>query len=105
MGLAVRQGAVMLRRRLRLAELDEGGPVDDVPVFPHSLGGWRDPRNTRRDLLNARGSGEFAWVTSHMFRKTCATILDDAGRSARAIADQLGHARPSMTQDVYLVAR
>ncbi len=36
------------------------------------------------------------------FRKTTATILDDAGLSARAVADQLGHSRPSMTQDVYL---
>jgi integrase len=36
------------------------------------------------------------------FRKTCATILDEAGLSARAVADQLGHAKPSMTQDVYL---
>ena len=30
------------------------------------------------------------------------TRLDDAGRSARAIADHLGHAKPSMTQDVYM---
>ena len=30
------------------------------------------------------------------------TILDEAALSARLIADQLGHARPSMTQDVYL---
>jgi integrase len=37
-----------------------------------------------------------------VFPKTCATILDEAGLSARAIADQLGHARPSMTQDVYM---
>jgi hypothetical protein len=28
--------------------------------------------------------------------------LDEAGMSARDIADQLGHARPSMTQDVYM---
>jgi integrase len=35
-------------------------------------------------------------------RKTCATILDEAGLSARAIADQLGHARPWMTQDVHM---
>jgi len=41
-------------------------------------------------------------VTSHDFRKTTATLLDDAGLSARLIADQLGHARPSMTQDVYM---
>ena len=43
-----------------------------------------------------------SWITSHNFRKTTATILDEAGQSARAIADQLGHARPSMTQDVYM---
>ena len=72
------------------------------PLFPDSVGGWRDPSNTRRDLRTARGTQGFAWVTSHVFRKTCATILDDAGRSARAIADQLGHSRPSITQDIYL---
>jgi integrase len=65
-------------------------------------GGWRDPSNTSRDLRTARGTASFAWVTSHVFRKTCATILDEAGLSPRAIADQLGHARPSMTQDVYV---
>jgi integrase len=31
--------------------------------------------------------------------------LDEAALSARLIADQLGHARPSMTQDVYLTRR
>lgn len=74
----------------------------DEPVFPDALGGLRDPSNTRRDLRNARGETEFAWVTSHVFRKTAATILDEAGLSARTVADQLGHARPSLTQDVYL---
>ena len=43
-----------------------------------------------------------AWITSHTFRKTNATILDDAGLSARQIADQLGNARPSLTMDVYM---
>jgi integrase len=42
-----------------------------------------------------------AWVTSHSFRKTTATILDEAGLSPRIAADQLGHSRISMTQDVY----
>jgi integrase len=46
-----------------------------------------------------------SWITSHNFRKTTATILDSAGQSARQIADQLGHARPSMTQDVYMGRR
>lgn len=44
----------------------------------------------------------FAWVKSHAFRKTAATVLDEAGLSALVIADQLGHARPSLTQDTYM---
>lgn len=45
------------------------------------------------------------WVTSHVFRKTAATVLDQAGLSARAIAGHIGHARPSITQDVYMDKR
>jgi integrase len=62
----------------------------------------RVQRLTSRDLREARDAAGFGWVTSHVFRKTCATILDEAGLSARDVADQLGHAMPSMTQDVYM---
>jgi integrase len=86
----------MLRRRF-----NTGGRMD-LPVFPDSLGGFRDPANVRRDIRDARGEDALAWVTSHNFRKTMATVLDDGDFSAREIADQLGHARPSMTQDVYM---
>lgn len=37
--------------------------------------------------------------------KTAATILDEAALSARLVADQLGHSRPSMTQDIYMGRR
>jgi len=74
----------------------------DEPVFANSLGGFRDPKNTRRDVRHALDRADFSWVTSHNFRKTTATLPDQAGLSARVIADQLGHARPSMTQDVYM---
>ena len=33
--------------------------------------------------------------------KTVATRLDEAGLTPRQVADQLGHANPSMTLDVY----
>jgi integrase len=88
----------MLRRR----KLAVGGRG---PLFPDSAGGWRDPSNTSRDLRQARGSEAFAWVTSHVFRKTAATQLDEAGLSARQIADQLGHSKVSMTQNYYLGRR
>ncbi|MDQ1678072.1 MAG: hypothetical protein QOC93_3216 [Actinomycetota bacterium] len=86
----------MLRRRF------VENPRLDEPVFPDDRGGFRDRSNVQRDLREARGTKDLAWVTSHSFRKTTATILDEAGLSSRLVADQLGHARPSMTQDVYL---
>lgn len=46
-----------------------------------------------------------AWLTSHAFRKTTATVLDAAGRTARQVADQLGQARVSITQDHYMGRR
>jgi integrase len=87
--------ADLQRRWARGVRLEE-------PVFSNSLGGLRDPKNTRRDVRAALDHAGFNWVTSHSLRKTTATMLDEAGLSARVIADQLGHARPSMTQDVYM---
>ncbi|GAB4087068.1 site-specific integrase [Myceligenerans cantabricum] len=88
---------VMLRRRA-------DGQAPDALVFPDSKGGLRDVGNAGKDLRKARGE-EFAWVKSHTARRTVATLLDGGGATARAIADQLGHARPSMTQDVYMGRR
>jgi integrase len=90
--------AVLRRRFMAGARLDQ-------PVFPDVNGGFRDPANVRRELRKARGEETLAWITSHSFRKTAATILDEAALSARLVADQLGHSRPSMTQDVYLSRR
>ncbi|MGH3471299.1 MAG: tyrosine-type recombinase/integrase [Nocardioidaceae bacterium] len=91
--------AAMLRRRFMT------GARLYQPLFPDAVGGFRDPANVRRDLRDARGTDALGWVTSHSFRKTAATILDEAALSARLVADQLGHSRPSMTQDVYLGRR
>lgn len=44
----------------------------------------------------------FGHITSHNFRKTVATLMDDAGLSSRSAADQLGHAKPSLASDVYM---
>ncbi|MEY7974643.1 tyrosine-type recombinase/integrase [Saccharomonospora xinjiangensis] len=95
----------MLQRR-GAAYPGEGPAIGAAaPVFPDTAGGWRDPSSTRRDLRTARGTEGSAWVTSHVFRKTCATILDEARFTPRQIADQLGHARPSLTQDVYVARK
>ena len=74
----------------------------DQPVFPNTLGDFRDPSNTRRCIRAVRGDGSLSWVTSHNFRKTVATVLDEAGHTGRQVADQVGHSKVSMTQDVYM---
>lgn len=86
--------------RLRWGRLSRTRPED--PVFPAAKGGLRDPSNTLSHLRESLGWAGMPWVTSHTFRKTTATLLDQAGLSARAIADQLGHAQPSLTQNVYM---
>jgi integrase len=62
----------------------------------------RGPDNFGKQWREVRNDLALPDVTSHSFRKTVATMIDDAGMSARVGADQLGHARPSMTQDVYM---
>ena len=41
-------------------------------------------------------------MTTHSFRKTVATLIDDEGLSALIGADHLGHSKGSMTQDRYM---
>lgn len=77
------------------------GNVHDV-VFPSTQGTLRDPSAVHKQWRTVRASLKLDWVTSHTFRKTLATLLDDQGLSARVGADQLGHAQVSMTQDVYM---
>ncbi|WP_130388720.1 helix-turn-helix domain-containing protein [Kribbella sp. VKM Ac-2569] len=50
-------------------------------------------------------SDALTWIRSHTFRKTTATALDRRGQSARQIADHLGQAQVSITQDVYMGRR
>lgn len=75
------------------------------PIFPDARGGFRDRENVEGAFRELRQGTAYEWVVPHTFRKTVATQLDEAGLSARAIADQLGHSRVSMTQDVYLGRR
>ena len=74
---------------------------EQTMIFPSKAGAWRDPENFNRAWRTARGALGVPGVTSHSFRKTVADLIDEEGRSARVGADQLGHAKPSMTQDRY----
>jgi hypothetical protein len=60
-----------------------------------SAAGWLVPPTCRP------AGQDLGAVTSHSFRKSVATLIDDEGLSARIGADHLGHARVSETQDTY----
>ena len=69
---------------LRERRVHRGG--FEGPVFPDSLGGWRDRSNVGRAFRAARLGSDFEWVKTHTYRKTVATLLDGSGASARMIA-------------------
>ena len=71
-------------------------------IFPSSAATCRDPVNFDKQWRKVRGALRVPEVTSHSFRKSVATLIDEAGMSARVGADQLGHSKVSMTQDKYM---
>lgn len=74
-------------------------------LFPTPMLRLRENGNTSKDVRDLLDDAGMGWATSHTFRKTAATFLDAAGVSGLQVANQLGHARPSMTQDVYMSRR
>lgn len=76
-------------------------------VFP-SPGHLNDPdrlwdqSNSAKAVRGVLDSAGLSWAVSHTFRRTVATMLDQANLPIARIADQLGHADVSMTARVYL---
>lgn len=61
-----------------------------------------DPSNLQDWVRQVLDDAEVPWATSHTFRRTVATRLHEGGAPLVRIADQLGHANPTMTANVYL---
>ncbi|WP_049797266.1 helix-turn-helix domain-containing protein [Kribbella flavida] len=98
------------RTRLELIEnsrikIDRDMVVTLVKTYRINL----DASPTLRDQVDRAAepspSDALTWIRSHTFRKTTATALDRRGQSARQIADHLGQAQVSITQDVYMGRR
>ncbi|NKT05159.1 tyrosine-type recombinase/integrase [Rhodococcus hoagii] len=87
----------MLERRAAQPRLGELGVV-----FPSTSGTLRDPNNFGKQWRKVRDDLGVAETTTHTFRKSVATLIDDEGLSARIGADHLGHRHVSMTQDKYM---
>lgn len=87
----------MLQRRKDLPYFGE-----QKVIFPSTAGTLRDPNNFAKQWRTARDELGLGEATTHSFRKTVATLIDDEGLSARIGADHLGHSHVSMTQDRYI---
>lgn len=61
-----------------------------------------DQSNAANAVADVLASAGHAWSTPHSFRRTVATLAHEGGAPLVDIADQLGHADPSMTARVYL---
>jgi hypothetical protein len=71
-------------------------------IFASSSGTFRDPDNFGAAWRVARDELGVPDVASHSLCKNVATLIDDAGLSARIGTDHLGHAKVSMPQDRYM---
>jgi integrase len=93
-----------LTERLR-ACAERVGRSGYVFSSPHFMGeGERmwDQSNAARTLAELFAGAGLSWATPHSLRRTVATLAHQGGAPLVAIADQLGHADPSMTARVYL---
>jgi integrase len=101
-----RRCVTMLHRR---AQAHGGYSTLVYPAERMGTGNRRDhdtPRWTTnftgqvRRFLDKHG---YPGMTARSLRKMVATELDKAGLTGRQIADQLGHAKPSITMDIYQI--
>ena len=76
--------AMFLRRKLA------AGPG---PLFPAANGGWADQSNVNKRIRKAMDSCGFEWVTSHVWRHTVGTLLDEADLPVSDISGQLGNSK------------
>ncbi|MEV6661524.1 tyrosine-type recombinase/integrase [Nocardia fluminea] len=99
---------ILKRRKAAFADWRQTSPLDpqiEEPdlVFPSTLWTLRDPQNVGHSWQRVREAlGLPDTITPHSFRHAVATILDDAGISARVTADVLGHTDPAVTQRFYM---
>lgn len=78
------------------------GYVFASPAFVKGQDVPMDSSNLASAVRRVLDKAGLDWATSHSFRRTVATMLHEGGAPLVRIADQLGHANPTMTADVYL---
>ncbi|APE37203.1 site-specific integrase [Nocardia mangyaensis] len=98
--LRLRKDALSARR---LVSPPRPGTAELDLVFPSAVWTLRDPQNVGHAWQRVREAlGIADNITAHSFRHAMATLLDDAGLSARITADVLRQADVSTAQKYYL---
>jgi integrase len=85
----------------RAADCGAEGYVFAAPAQRDPERVW-DQSNSAGAVRAALDACGLTWAVPHTFRRTVATLLDQANLPIARIADQLGHADVSMTARVYL---
>lgn len=70
-----------------------------VTRFEFKAGQPRDRRNVTKHIGKRMDEAGVPWATSHTFRRTVATWMDEAGAPLAEIASQLGHANVNVTAE------
>ena len=93
----------LVTRLAARAEIDgRNGYVFASPAYVNNPEQIWDQSNSANAVRAALDASELTWAVPHTFRRTVATLLDQANLPIARIADQLGHADVSMTARVYL---
>ena len=85
----------------RAADCGAEGYVFAAPARRDPERVW-DQSNSAGAVRAALDACDLTWAVPHTFRRTVATLLDQANLPIARIADQLGHSDVSMTARVYL---
>jgi integrase len=85
----------------RAADCGTEGYVFAAPAERNPERVW-DQSNSAGAIRAALDACGLTWAVPHTFRRTVATLLDQANLPIARIADQLGHSDVSMTARVYL---
>ena len=85
----------------RAADCGAGGYVFAAPAQRDPERVW-DQSNSAGAVRAALDACGLTWAVPHTFRRTVATLLDQANLPIARIADQLSHSDVSMTARVYL---
>ncbi len=70
-------------------------------IFPNRLGGPIHPRNLLRDFKKLLRDGGLPEIRFHDLRHTAASLMLNHGIPVIIVSRRLGHAKPSITLDIY----